>query len=181
MKKLLGNLKSTAGFTLIELLVVIGILGILASALVATIDPFEQLNKAQDTNVKNTSVEYLNSNIRWYTTHNAFPWDAVASGGVACNGGVAPNASQLTSAGMAGCIQALVDDKEVKAAFASATQQLKEIYVTYTAASNELTTCFQPKSASQQKDINTKFTSSGAAGSNCKSTGGTANCYWCTK
>ena len=31
------------GFTLIELLVVIGILGILATSLIATIDPFEQL------------------------------------------------------------------------------------------------------------------------------------------
>ena len=45
--------KLQKGFTLIELLVVLGILGILATALVATIDPFEQLKKASDANVKN--------------------------------------------------------------------------------------------------------------------------------
>src|SRR3970040_449139 len=75
MRKLLARFKGVQGFTLIELLVVIGILGILAAALVATIDPFEQLNKANDANSKNAAVEYLNANIRYYTTHNAMPWD----------------------------------------------------------------------------------------------------------
>jgi prepilin-type N-terminal cleavage/methylation domain-containing protein len=78
MKKLtawLKNLfKSSKGFTLIELLVVIGILGVLAAALVATIDPFEQLKKATDANVKNTAVEFIDANIRYFTTHNAMPW-----------------------------------------------------------------------------------------------------------
>jgi prepilin-type N-terminal cleavage/methylation domain-containing protein len=36
------------GFTLIELLIVIAILGILATALLAGIDPLEQFNKAKD-------------------------------------------------------------------------------------------------------------------------------------
>ena len=36
------------GFTLIELLIVIAILGILAIALLATLDPFEQLRKSRD-------------------------------------------------------------------------------------------------------------------------------------
>jgi len=183
MKNLLTNFKQAAGFTLIELLVVIGILGILASALVATIDPFEQLNKANDTNVKNTSVEYINANIRWYTTHNAFPWNQVVDGGAACNGQQPPNAILLTDANMAGCIDALISDRELKPAFKTAKNQLKEIYATYDVPTGQLIACFKPKSASQQKDPNTKYTSSGAdGGATCKSQpNGTADCYWCAK
>lgn len=188
LKKKLFNYSTiqpfTSGFTLIELLVVIGILGILAAALVATIDPFEQLKKASDANVKNAMVEYLNANVRWYTTHNAFPWDTAANGGVDCNASTAPNDSQLTSAGMASCIQALVTDKEVKAAFATATRELKEVYVTYDTTNNTIIGCFLPQSESQQRDANTKYTRVGAdqAADFCKSDPpGTNNCYWCSR
>ncbi len=184
--KLLTRLKSTSqkGFTLIELLVVIGILGILAAALVATIDPFEQLNKAQDTNIKNTAVEYINGNIRWYTTHNAFPWDPTANGGAACNATVAPTATQLTSPGMASCIAALVSDKEVKPGFANATTQLSQIYVTFDVPSNQLISCFMPKSTSQQKDTNVQYNKDGTvnATKNCVNKADPNNgCYWCGK
>ncbi|MSU26267.1 MAG: type II secretion system protein, partial [Candidatus Levybacteria bacterium] len=74
MKKV-SNQKNK-GFTLIELLVVIGILGILVATLVATINPFEQIKKASDSNTKNVAVEYLNANIRYYTNHTEFPFDA---------------------------------------------------------------------------------------------------------
>lgn len=179
LKKRIEIIKSGAGFTLIELLVVIGILGILAAALVATIDPFEQLNKANDTNVKNTSVEFLNANIRWYTTHNAFPWDPASVGGGDCNGTTPPNASQLTSAGMTDCIENdLISDRELKAGFSSATNQLKEIFVTYNPTTTEFSACFKPKSASQKNDPNTKYTQSGVIDSNCP---GGDNCYWCAK
>src|SRR6185503_6667683 len=80
----LRKTQSSKGFTLIELLVVIGILGILATALVATIDPFEQLKKADDANVKNTAVEFTDANIRFYTTHNALAWGMTDSDGTAC-------------------------------------------------------------------------------------------------
>src|SRR4051812_6427183 len=100
LKKLFKSSRSRAGFTLIELLVVIGILGILASALVATIDPFEQLKKANDSNRKNVAVEFLNATLRYYTTHNALPWDTVANGGANCNtgaGGADPASVQMSS------------------------------------------------------------------------------------
>ena len=80
------HLKNQKGFTLIELLVVIGILGVLATALVTTIDPFEQLRKAQDANVKNALVEYVNANLRYYTTHNNLPWGVTAASGNVCPG-----------------------------------------------------------------------------------------------
>ncbi|MEK9178249.1 MAG: type II secretion system protein, partial [Patescibacteria group bacterium] len=72
---------SQKGFTLIELLVVIGILGVLVSALVATINPFEQIKKGDDATLKNVAAEMQTATLRYYTTHGGLPWDAVLSGG----------------------------------------------------------------------------------------------------
>lgn len=193
MSKLIHTMKlfsvqkniSQKGFTLIELLVVIGILGVLAAALVATIDPFEQLKKAQDSNVKNATVEFLNANVRYYTTHNTFPWDTEANGGADCNGNAAPDGTAaLTDAGLAECVTALVDEKELKSGFSNATDLLKEIYTNYDANTNTLTGCFRPQSTSQRKDKNTIYDEAGAAVSNpttnCEGHGGATQCYWCT-
>jgi len=69
--------KGKKGFTLIELLVVIGILGILAIGILAAIDPFEQLKKGRDTNLRNVTVEYVNACTRYYATHGVLPWGDV--------------------------------------------------------------------------------------------------------
>lgn len=186
--KILTALKSSSkkGFTLIELLVVIGILGILAAALVATIDPFEQLNKAQDTNSKNTAVEFLNANIRYYTTHSAFPWASVASGGSACNGAVSPSAVNLTAAAINGCLTTLVTEGELKPAFTTATGILATLYTSETGGN--ITMCYVPKSKSQKRDANTKYNSDGSAHTDTTNCGGGSTnsvtlttCYWCTQ
>lgn len=170
------------GFTLIELLVVIGILGILAAALVATIDPFEQLNKAQDANSKNTAVEFLNANLRYYTTHSEMPWDA----GADCMGGVTDltginlvsNANMFTT-----CLGLLIQEGELKPAFTSATGILGTLYANETGGN--VTMCYLPKSKSQLRDANTKFNQDGTDHATC--TGGPSNpvsgstCYWCTQ
>lgn len=174
MKKLLTSFKSTAGFTLIELLVVIGILGILATALVATIDPFEQLNKAQDSNVKNALVEYLNANVRYFTTHNAMPWDAT---GANCHTGALPSAATVST--LSDCTTALISEGELKQGYAT-YNGLSKIYITAD-SSNNVVGCFKPASKSQQKDSLTKFNSDGSDGSDCKSSNGTQDCYWCTQ
>ncbi len=172
------------GFTLIELLVVIGILGILAAALVATIDPFEQLNKANDANSKNTAVEFLNANIRYYTTHNAMPWEA---GGANCLGVGQdnPTATLLTpTGGMLTCLNALITEGELKSSFTTATGILSGIYMSEQTQGN-VVMCYIPKSKSQKRDANTRFNSpSAGTGGTCP--GGTANnltdtCYWCTQ
>jgi len=48
MKNYFKSLTNGKGFTLIELLVVIGILGVLAAALLVTIDPLEQFARGRD-------------------------------------------------------------------------------------------------------------------------------------
>lgn len=184
MRTYLKSFKLVKGFTLIELLVVIGILGILAAALIATIDPFEQLKKAQDANVKNTAVEFVDASIRYYTTHNVLPWDNTAAPH-ACQGGD-PTGAVLTTAEMAACLgdattpNTLIGDGELKPGFTTVTTILSSILVT--GVSNGVTACFQPQSKSQEADANTKYSVSGTISSGCVSQGGTTTtCYWCSE
>lgn len=173
------NTKSNRGFTLIELLVTIGILGILAASLVATIDPFEQLRKADDANTKNTTVEFVNASLRYFTTHSALMWEVDTSAG--CNGGLpVTTPKSLTDSAVTGCLGDLLSDGEIKGAFTSATSVLKNI--TIVGNSTSVTACFLPVSKSQKRDGNTKYTVAGIETTGCLSqTGGTSSsCYWCS-
>lgn len=171
--------KASKGFTLIELLVVIGILGILAAALIATIDPFEQLNKADDAKTINVLTEYQNALLRYYANKGAMPWNDEAD---QCLGTTQtlPFAG-LTSASYSPCVTTLVQNSELKQAFTTATNELSKIYMSADAANN-VTMCFLPKSKSQQRNSNAKFAISGAETGGCLSqtSGGTA-CYWCSR
>jgi prepilin-type N-terminal cleavage/methylation domain-containing protein len=63
------------GFTLVELLIVIALIAILSVAVLATINPIEQTNKARDAKFKNDSAEVLSSYERYYASQNAYPWN----------------------------------------------------------------------------------------------------------
>lgn len=191
--------KSAKGFTLIELLVVIGILGILASAMVATIDPFEQLKKGQDANVKNTAVEFQTAMIRYYITHNSLPWIAGSTTCQSAAASLATLASAVNATGIAltdpsmlsgtsGCLPDLINDGELKTGFTSVTDILKKIYVSAGTtssgynASNKVVVCFQPQSKAQQRDLNTKYDAMGAPATGCISQTSTGtSCYWCAQ
>jgi len=179
-KRLLGMRHvASKGFTLIELLVVIGILGVLAAALVATIDPFEQLKKASDTNIKNTAVEFVNSTIRYYTTHNAMPWINDSSG---CGGqtGASFSTTGTPLSTLTTCLADLVQDGELKAGFTTVTSILGSIIISGT--SNTTIACFNPQSKAQNHDSNTKYNSIGAVQSGCPVTSGVSTaCYWCAQ
>jgi prepilin-type N-terminal cleavage/methylation domain-containing protein len=170
------------GFTLIELLVVLGILGILATALVATIDPFEQLKKANDSNVKNAAVELINASLRYYTTHNDMPWGT--AGVTNCGTAGVISGAVIASGNGLNCVNGLITDGELKDEFTAATSITASVYVTgdTTQPSNHATACYQPQSKSQQRDANTIYTSAAGSTTNnttCKAKGGNANCYWC--
>lgn len=192
--KLLNLLKlkklNSSGFTLIELLVVIGILGILASAMVATIDPFEQIKKGDDTNVKNTTVEFVNASIRYYTTHNAMPWTDTANAKVSsCTtlaGSMSTTTFSLTDAAATDCLGALIDDGELKGGFTSVSNILAKIKVSSGEGKdpvNSVVACFQPASKSQAKSPDCKYNAMGV-----ETTGLTHDpsvtstlCYWCAQ
>jgi prepilin-type N-terminal cleavage/methylation domain-containing protein len=188
MKALLKRIqklsKQRKGFTLIELLVVIGILGILAAALIATIDPFEQLNKAQDANTKNTLVEFIDANVRYYTTHNALPWEDVsnvkATNCVTASGAILAGGWNLSNDNTVnGCVGALVYDGELKSSFTTVTNILNQIYVTGT--STNVTSCYAPKSKAQRNASDTTNNAAGAASLLGCPNPTASTCYWCSK
>ena len=64
----------SGGFTLVELLIVIALIAILAVGILATINPVEQNNKANDANTQNDAGEILNAYERYYTNVQTYPW-----------------------------------------------------------------------------------------------------------
>jgi prepilin-type N-terminal cleavage/methylation domain-containing protein len=72
MKNKISKLK---GFTLVELLIVIALIAILSVAVLATINPIEQSNKARDARVQNDAAEVMNAYERYYASQQAYPWE----------------------------------------------------------------------------------------------------------
>ena len=65
------------GFTLVELLIVIALIGVLAVAVLAAINPLEQLNRARDTGMESDASQLLAAIDRYYATQEKFPWQTV--------------------------------------------------------------------------------------------------------
>ena len=78
-----NNMRKMKGFTLVELLIVIALIAILSVAVLATINPIEQSNKAKDSTVQNDAAEVMNAYERYYTVKNTYPWMDTLTGGVA--------------------------------------------------------------------------------------------------
>lgn len=178
------------GFTLIELLVVIGILGILAAALVATIDPFEQLKKASDSKIKNIAVEFQTANVRYYTTHGAFPWNDPGNSDANCIGleALSPFSTSLDTVEMGACIQnSLIAEGELKQSFDTNPADMEKVYVNWDASdSTNMIVCFGPESKSQKAAPDALYTSTGALNASCPNanqpSGNPAtSCHWCTQ
>lgn len=167
------------GFTLIELLIVIGLLGILATGLLAAVDPFEQLKKGRDTNLRNVVVEYYNANIRYYATHGELSW---CPGGD-CSTGPGVNGALLST--LTTFTDKLVTDGELKTDFTAALGG-NAAKITVTSA-DEVTVyvCFRPESKSLRLDAQTRYSINGAdlTGSTCDPATKTVDsmCYWCAK
>lgn len=74
MKYAFKNLSQNKGFTLVELLVVIGVLGVLAAAVLTAVNPLEQLSRGRDAGRKNTIAQLGNAAQAYYTSQGgAYP------------------------------------------------------------------------------------------------------------
>lgn len=72
------KLKINRGFTMIELLIVIAVLGVLAVAVLAAINPIEQINRGKDTGSRSDAEQLLSATDRFYT-QGYYPWQTGAS------------------------------------------------------------------------------------------------------
>lgn len=178
MVKLKYCMRFSKGFTLVELLVVIGVLGILALGLLATIDPIEQFKKGADSNKRASALELHNALTRYYTIHGDFPWIATASFSIKCltlTQGVAYQASTT----FLPCITRLQDVGELKTTFSTQTQIIDDLYVAQqTSSSGPVTVCFDPESKAESSSPQTNNKQTGELG--C-TPGAATSCFWCAK
>jgi prepilin-type N-terminal cleavage/methylation domain-containing protein len=148
-----------AGFTMIELLVVIAVIGILAVALLATLNPLEQIRKGRDTRTRADASQLASALERYNASLGKFPWQASEGQAVTVDfkdiknsdatGTIDPPCS-VTSCVMKDVLTTLTDTSEVKSSFIDriTATGARDLYVYYNAANtgSSVTVCFMPES-----------------------------------
>jgi len=76
---------------MIELLVVIAVIGVLAVAVLSSINPIEQINKGRDTRTRSDAAQLINAVDRYYAIHEKYPWNVTTTTYTAS--GTLPNAT----------------------------------------------------------------------------------------
>jgi prepilin-type N-terminal cleavage/methylation domain-containing protein len=163
-----------SGFTLVELLIVIALIAILSVAVLATINPIEQTNKARDSKYKNDAAEVLSAYERYYASKNSYPWNlagttispsqSVVLVSTATNFGVA-------STDVGNSWGELITASELKGSFVnkepfSQSAKADDLFYTYFDGSNSNYVCYVPKAGVNRKDARLKcLTALGTGGS----------------
>ena len=178
---LLSSIKKF-GFTMIELLIVIAVLGILAVAVLASINPIEQINRGRDTGSRSDAEQLISAVDRFYAAKGFYPWMTNGAsnntwtdpaGGVSSNNLLALDAAGTTVGVDAVDILDVLSSggtAEIKASFASRivdpnASNFLSIY--NSGVSGESTyVCFVPKSASFREEAWTRCGDAGHTGLN---------------
>ena len=186
-------MKKNKSFTLIELLIVIALLGALAVAVLAAIDPLEQFRKGTDTSVRSIASELQNGIIRSYATLTKMPWDLSNESEEVSD--FADNQNVQTNV-----IQPVINTGELKSGFIelAGKGKLSKIWVAGQDNGSDdeprdpkIIVCYRPESKSQKCDVNTKYTiNTSTSGIDSVTLNTTTcntdncgnlnyNCYWC--
>ena len=158
-----NKMNKMRGFTLVELLIVIALIAILSVAVLATINPIEQSNKARDASFKNDAAEVLNAFERYYTSSSRYPWMDVRGIGVSSVSDTIVVGSTSPAFGVVGVGDTpglLISTSELKNSFAgkdpfqaSAAEEDK-MYVVHNGDTNDNYVCFHPKAAANRSQTN---------------------------
>lgn len=146
------------GFTLVELLIVIALIAILSVAVLATINPIEQTNKARDAKFKNDTAEVLGALERFYASQNEYPWNqvgtSISSTVDAVFGSTQPEFGVLDAGGTDGV---LITTSELKGSFRGkesfviGAKEEDVMYVYHGGTTNSNYVCFHPKAAANRQ------------------------------
>src|SRR3989339_69820 len=155
------------GFTMIELLVVIAVIGILAVALLATLNPLEQIRKGRDTRTRSDSSQLVSGLERYNASLGYFPWQSGEDDEVVAatadvpflsiqSGNLPAGTGDYQTVSLATRLAELTTTSEVKSSFIDRVtgSSAREIFLYYNdeSAGPAVTACFVPESSSFQKE-----------------------------
>lgn len=131
---------------MIEILIVIILIGILAVALLAAINPVELVRKGRDTQRQADARELSGAYDRFYTTYGCYPWN-----GTACSGTTVRSAAVNPIFGTpAKDEELLIEQGEIKSQFANRASitdaDLDKRLLVSEDAAGVVSVCFEPES-----------------------------------
>lgn len=143
------------GFTLVELLIVIALIAILSVAVLATINPIEQSNKARDAAMKNDAAEVLAAYERYYASQNYYPWNIGTSDATLVIG----STQTAFGVGTSDNPGSLIVTSELKSSFMGKKPFVSDakvedmLYVFHNATTNSNYVCYFPKATANRTGI----------------------------
>lgn len=138
---------------MIELLIVIAVLGVLAVAVLATINPIEQINRGRDTGQRSDAEQLLSGIDRYNATQGIWPWQTIQADDDAVAWGLVTDVEDSAGCSLLDKLAqgsgACTGADEVKASFTSRLRgtTYNPLYMEYGGEAGEsVYVCFQPKS-----------------------------------
>ncbi len=148
---------------MIELLIVIAVLGVLAVAVLATINPIEQINRARDTSSRGDAEQLLSAIDRYNANKGLWPWqdtaddtedigwEQITSTGPVSKSNGCTLMEQLSTTTNAGC----TGTEEIKQSFVEriTSGRVNALFIYKGPTSSEsVYICFNPQSKAFQKE-----------------------------